>query len=151
MKKLIALSLAAASSFLFASNAMALQQGNRIVTIDGAAPRQAVAYLVANIDNIGGACVYGLDVAGPLNQSPTTTCFIQERKALGASDCFANATRDFPTSVSISTLAPINTCTLPDQFGFRANALTLVGSDREWSVVLSTIPFLPLAATNLPA
>ena len=104
MKKLIAFSLAAASSLVISSNAMALPASfGQTITLkaDGGNAHAASCYLVRNNDGVTGSCDYECEEAGQLATSPTLSLFFREQKILGATNCNANRTRIVPTLLQI--------------------------------------------------
>ena len=92
MKKLIALSLAL-SSLVIAGNAMALPRTVNFVADFSNKAHTATCYLIANIEGVGGSCDYECDIRGQLNQSPTLTVFLREKKVFRHTQCGENEGR----------------------------------------------------------
>ena len=116
MKKLIALSLAAASSLVISSNAMALPArfGQAItIQVDGAQAQPTTCYLVRNIDGVSGQCQYACEEQGPSPNSPTLPLSLFEQKVAPFTNCWTNSMVIVPTLLRIAQGSMIL-----DQFGF---------------------------------
>ena len=128
MKKLIALSLAAASSLVI-SNAMALPN---FITLEAerGTPHFAECYLIGEVGSLlGGSCDYECAIEGPQENSPALTVFFREQKTRGHVQCGENEGRTIPTWLHLATM--YGPSEIFDQWNYRVTLMDFQGSEQE--------------------
>jgi len=128
MKKLIAFSLAAASSLVISNSAMALPQ-NITIQADGGNAHAASCFLLRNNNGVTGSCLYACEEAGQLPQSPTLSVMFQEQKILGPqgqlfTNCNVNRNQIVPT-----LLTAVPGSQIFDQFEQAQTVQTCIGQE----------------------
>jgi hypothetical protein len=137
MKKLIALTLAAASS-LIAGSAMALPFTISIKA-DGGNAHPAMCYLIQNVGGLGGACDYECDIPGPYDRSPTLSIFFREQKVFLHNQCREqNQGQAFATAMS--TVDFYGPSEIFDQWDYPARVLAFAGSSFGGTACLDGTP-----------
>ena len=148
MKKLIALSLAAASCLMLSSNAMALP-ANLNMRADGSqATHPAQCYLIANNDGVAGSCDYLCDIRGPLPQSPSLQITFREWKTFLNSSCFSNAGRFVQTFLELGPSVGTPQMIF-DQWDYPAVVVSYLGSETGGRAVVANIPGIAIGLSLL--
>jgi len=137
MKKLIALTLAAASS-LIAGSAMALPYTISIQA-DGGEAHQAACYLIRNNGGLGGSCDYECDTMGPQDRSPTLSIFFREQKVFLHNQC-REQNQGVSFATSMSTVDAYGQSEIFDQWDYPVRVLAFVGSSFGGAACLEGTP-----------